>query len=59
MAIRNIRRDSIESIKKLLKTGLSEDAAKDAEADAQTMTDKNIVLIEKHLAAKEKEIMVV
>ena len=59
IAIRNIRRDAIEDIKKLQKEGLSEDAAKDAEADAQAITDKNIVLIEKHLAAKEKEIMVV
>src|SRR3979409_656861 len=32
VAIRNIRRDAIESIKKLQKNGLSEDAAKDAEA---------------------------
>ena len=59
VSIRNIRRDAIEDIKKLLKDGLSEDAAKDAEAEAQTMTDKHILLIEKHLVAKEKEIMVV
>ncbi len=57
ISIRNIRRDAIEDIKKLQKDGLSEDAAKDAEADAQTMTDKHIVLVEKHLQAKEKEIM--
>lgn len=59
VSIRNIRRDAIEDIKKLQKEGLSEDAAKDAEADAQAMTDKHIVLIEKHLQAKEKEIMAV
>jgi len=59
VSIRNIRRDAIEDIKKLQKDGLSEDAAKDAEAEAQTMTDKHILLIEKHLVAKEKEIMVV
>jgi len=57
IAIRNIRRDSIENIKKLQKNGLSEDAAKDAEADVQQVTDKFIALVEKHLAAKEKEIM--
>jgi ribosome recycling factor len=38
---------------------LSEDAAKDAEADVQATTDKFIAAVEKHLAAKEKEIMVV
>jgi ribosome recycling factor len=57
VAIRNIRRDAIESIKKLQKSGLSEDAAKDAETDVQQVTDKFIVQIEKHLATKEKEIM--
>ena len=57
IAVRNIRRDAIENIKKQQKNGLSEDAAKDAEADAQNMTDRFISLIEKHLAAKEKEVM--
>lgn len=59
VAIRNIRRDSIEQIKKLQKEGLSEDEAKDAEKNIQDLTDKHITLIEKHLAAKEKEIMFV
>jgi ribosome recycling factor len=59
VAIRNIRRDAIENIKKLQKTGLSEDAAKDSEAEVQQVTDKYITAIEKHLAAKEKEIMAV
>ena len=59
VAIRNIRRDSIEYIKKLQKDGLSEDAAKDAEKDVQTMTDRYISLVDKHLAAKEKEMMAV
>lgn len=57
VAIRNIRRDAIEQIKKLQKEGLSEDEAKDAEKEIQDITDKHIVLVEKHLAAKEKEIM--
>lgn len=57
VAIRNIRRDAIEGIKKLQKNGLSEDAAKDAEADVQQVTDRYIAFVEKHLAAKEKEIM--
>ncbi|HEX5651486.1 MAG TPA: ribosome recycling factor [Chitinophagaceae bacterium] len=57
VAIRNIRRDAIEHIKKLQKNGLSEDAAKDAETNVQGVTDKYISAVEKHLAAKEKEIM--
>jgi ribosome recycling factor len=57
VAIRNIRRDAIEGIKKLQKNGLSEDAAKDAEADVQQVTDRYIAVVEKHLTSKEKEIM--
>lgn len=57
VAIRNIRRDAIEQIKKLQKDGLSEDASKDAEDSIQEITDKHIVLVDKHLAAKEKEMM--
>lgn len=59
VAIRNIRRDAIENIKKLQKEGLSEDSAKDAEADVQAITDKFIVLVDKHCAVKEKEIMAI
>ena len=57
IAIRNIRRDAIEQIKKAQKEGLSEDEAKEAEAEIQTITDSHISLIEKHLVVKEKEIM--
>ena len=57
VAIRSIRRDAIEQIKKLQKDGLSEDEAKDAEKEIQDITDKHIALVEKHLQAKEKEIM--
>jgi ribosome recycling factor len=59
VAIRNIRRDSIETIKKLQKEGLSEDISKDSEKEVQDLTDKYILLVEKHLEAKEKEIMAV
>jgi len=59
VAIRNIRRDAMEQIKKLQKNGLSEDVCKDSEAEVQESTDKFIVLVEKHLSAKEKEIMTV
>jgi ribosome recycling factor len=57
VAVRSIRRDAIEHIKKLQKDGLSEDEAKDAEKKMQDLTDKFIALVDKHLATKEKEIM--
>ena len=59
VSVRNIRRDAIEQVKKLQKDGLSEDAGKDAEKEIQDVTDKFIALVDKHLAAKEKEIMAV
>lgn len=59
VSVRNVRRDTIEEIKKLQKNGLSEDEGKDAEKEVQQMTDKYIALVDKHLAAKEKEIMAV
>lgn len=57
VAVRSIRRDAIENIKKLQKEGLSEDAAKDAEKDIQVLTDRYSAQIDKHLEAKDKEIM--
>ena len=59
VSVRNIRRDAIEQIKKLQKDGTSEDECKDGEASVQEATDKFIALVDKHLAAKEKEIMAV
>ncbi len=59
VAIRNIRREAIEEIKKMQKDGLSEDVAKDAEKIAQEITDRYILKVDKHLAAKEKEMMAV
>ncbi len=58
VAVRNIRRDAIEHIKKLQKDSvISEDAARDAETEMQGITDDFILLVEKHLESKEKEIM--
>ena len=57
VAIRNIRRDALEHVKKLKKDGLSEDVAKDTDDEVQGMTDKFISAVDKHLASKEKEIM--
>jgi ribosome recycling factor len=59
VAIRNIRRDHIEQVKKLQKDGTSEDICKGAEDAIQALTDKHIAQVEKHLEAKEKEIMTV
>jgi ribosome recycling factor len=59
VAVRNIRRDAIEEVRKLQKDGLSEDLTKDAEKQMQDINDQYISLVEKHLASKEKEIMAV
>ena len=59
IAIRNIRRDAIEEIKRLQKDGLSKDVAADGENSVQESTDKYIALVDKHLVAKEKEMMAV
>ncbi len=60
VAIRSIRRDTIEQIKKLQKDSeISEDESKDAENGVQEITDRYIVLVDKHLAAKEKEMMAI
>jgi ribosome recycling factor len=55
VAIRSIRREAIEQIKKLQKDGLSEDEAKDAEKEIQDITDKNISLVEKHLGKRKRD----
>ncbi|MCE2846755.1 MAG: ribosome recycling factor [Sphingobacteriales bacterium] len=59
VSIRNLRRDANENIKKAQKAGLPEDAAKEAEARTQKTTDDFIVRVDKHLEAKEKEVMTV
>jgi len=58
VAVRSIRRDAIEQIKKLKKDSLiTEDDQRKAEEDAQKLTDKAIKEIDNVAAAKEKEIM--
>lgn len=59
IAIRNIRRDHIEQVKKQQKEGVSEDICKGTEEAIQGLTDKYIAAVEKHLDTKEKEIMTV
>ncbi|BBH20840.1 ribosome-recycling factor [Paenibacillus baekrokdamisoli] len=57
VAIRNIRRDANDDIKKLEKTDISEDESRRHQEDVQKATDKFIAEVEKVLASKEKEIM--
>ena len=58
VAIRSIRRDAIEQIKKLKKNSeITEDDQKDAEEEIQKMTDKAIKEVDDIFAKKEKEIM--
>ena len=60
IAIRNLRRDANESVKKLVKDKLvSEDDQKRAEADVQKSTDKRMLEIDQLVTAKEQEIMAV
>ncbi len=58
VAIRSIRRDSIEGMKAKKKNGeITEDDLKDAEKDIQNLTDRYIADIDKIIEAKDKEIM--
>jgi ribosome recycling factor len=59
VAIRNIRRDTNEAIKKLQKDGLAEDIAKGGEDKVQKITNDYIASVDKIVEVKEKEIMTV
>lgn len=59
VAIRNIRRDANDYLKKLGKTEVSEDEISDLEDAIQTMTDKYIKDIDKATEEKSKEILTV
>ena len=60
IAVRNLRRDANEAVKKLVKDKLaSEDDQKRSEADIQKITDRHIIAIDQLMAAKEQDIMAV
>jgi ribosome recycling factor len=60
VAVRNLRRDANEAVKRLVKDKeASEDDQKRSEAEIQKLTDKNIAEIDALVAAKEEEIMAV
>ena len=59
VAVRNIRRDANDYLKKLGKSDVSEDEIKDLEEKVQKMTDKYIKDIDKAVEEKSKEILTV
>lgn len=59
ISVRNVRKDVNDSLKNLLKDGMSEDAVKGAEEEVQKLTDKHVEQIDKLLTHKEKDIMTV
>jgi ribosome recycling factor len=60
VAIRNVRRDANDALKKLLKDKeISEDDERRAQDDVQKMTDKAVIEVDKLLAAKEIDLMAV
>src|SRR5690242_10431524 len=59
VAIRHVRRDALEHIKKESKAGVTEDQVEVAEKEVQKLTDQYIAKIDQHLEHKEKEILTV
>ncbi len=60
VAMRHVRRDAMEHLKKELKdSNISEDEMETAEKEVQKLTDQYIGKLDAHLAHKEKEIMTV
>ena len=57
VAIRNVRRDGMDQIKKAKGNGMSEDDVKFWEAEVEELTKKHIALVDKALEAKQAEIM--
>ena len=58
VAIRNVRRDAVDFVKKAQKKGeMTEDDEKKAEKDIQELTDKYIKKVDEMCAKKEKELM--
>jgi ribosome recycling factor len=60
IAVRNLRRDANEAVKKLVKDKqASEDDQKRSEGDIQKLTDKHVATIDQLVAAKEQDVMAV
>ena len=56
VAVRHVRRDGIDSLKKALKDGMSEDEETRLQDRVQKLTDETVNEIDKLLAAKEQDI---
>ena len=59
VSLRTARKESNESLKKLLKDGLSEDLEKDAEGEVQKLTDNYTKRVDDLVKTKEKDIMTI
>ncbi len=60
VAVRNVRRDANEQLKKLVKDkSISEDEERRAQEDVQKLTDRSVAEIDKMLQAKEADLMAV
>jgi ribosome recycling factor len=59
VSIRTARKEANEQVRALLKGGLTEDEVKGGEAKVQQITDTYTAKVDKHLEAKEKDIMTV
>lgn len=59
VAIRNIRRDGNDALKKLKGSEVSEDEIKDMEEELQKVTDKFVKKVDEAVEAKSKEVMTV
>ena len=59
IAIRNLRKDANEQIRKLKNDGVSEDEMKDGEGEVQRLTDRYILKVDKLAELKEQDIMTV
>lgn len=59
VAIRHVRRDAMEQLRKAKSAGLAEDQEKVAEKEIQKLTDQYIAKIDDHLKHKEKEVLTV
>jgi ribosome recycling factor len=59
VGVRNNRKDGLDMIKDLKNEGMSEDLAKDAEAEVQKITDAYIKKIDELVELKEKDIMTI
>lgn len=59
VGIRNNRKDSLDLVKELKNDGLSEDFAKDAENQIQSITDSYVKKVDEQIELKEKDIMTI